>query len=66
MSISLKCNVCGNDQFSAVDEKIYDMSEASDDTEVKCSDCGRIVTKEQLVEENSLSPSKSHFNRLIP
>lgn len=52
-SISLRCYICGNDQFSTVDERIHDMLEASDDTEVKCSDCGRIVTKEHLIEENS-------------
>lgn len=53
ISISLKCYVCGNDQFSIVDEKINDVSETLDDTEVKCSDCGRIVSKEQLIKENS-------------
>lgn len=52
-SISMKCSVCGNDQFSTVDESIEDMMNAPDETEVKCSDCGRITTKEQLIEENS-------------
>ena len=53
INVNLKCYVCGNDDFSTVDEEIYDMLEASDDTEVKCSDCGRIVTKGQLIEDNS-------------
>lgn len=53
MSIGMKCSVCGNDQFSTVDESIEDMLNASDETEVKCSDCGRVTTKEQLIEENS-------------
>lgn len=53
MSISMKCSVCGNDQFSTVDESIEDMLNAPDETEVKCSDCGRVTTKEQLIEENS-------------
>lgn len=53
MNISMKCFVCGNDQFSTVDKKIHDMLEAPDDTEVKCSDCRRIITKEQLIEENN-------------
>lgn len=53
MNISMKCSVCGNDQFSTVDESIEDMMNAPDETEVKCSDCGRITTKEQLIEENS-------------
>ncbi len=49
--VSMKCSVCGNDQFSCVDEKI-DLQDADDKTEVKCSDCGRITTKEQLMEDN--------------
>lgn len=53
MNIKLRCSVCGNDQFLAVDESIKDINEAEDDIEIKCSDCGRIVTKEQLIEENS-------------
>ncbi len=53
MRISLKCSVCGNDQFSTVDESIEDLPSASDETEVKCSDCGRVTTKEQILEENS-------------
>lgn len=51
-SISLHCSICGNDQFSTVDESIENMMEAPDETEIKCSDCGRIVTKEQLIQEN--------------
>lgn len=53
MSIDMKCSVCGNDQFSTVDKSIEDLLSAPDDTEVKCSDCGRIITKEQLIEENN-------------
>lgn len=51
--ITLRCSVCGNDQFSAVDDSIEDLQDAPDETEVKCSDCGRLTTKEQLFEENS-------------
>lgn len=51
--ISLKCYICGNDQFSAIDDGIDDIQNAPDETEVKCSDCGRVTTKEQLLEENS-------------
>jgi len=53
MNISLKCSVCGNDQFSVVDESIEDLLNAPDETKVKCSDCGRVTTKKQLIEENS-------------
>lgn len=51
--ISLKCYICGNDQFSAIDESIHEIQDAPDETEVKCSDCGRVTTKEQFIEENS-------------
>jgi len=50
---SLICNLCGNDQFSTVDEQIEDLQSAPDYTEVECSDCGRVVTKDQLIDENS-------------
>lgn len=53
MTISLRCSVCGNDQFSAVDESIQDIEEAEDEVEVKCSDCGRVTTKQELFEENT-------------
>lgn len=52
-SIGMKCNICGNDQFSSVDESITDIQDAPDEIEIKCADCGRITTKEQLIEENS-------------
>ena len=53
MGINMKCDVCGNDQFSTVDENIDNIQDAPVETEVKCSDCGRVYTKEQLIEENS-------------
>lgn len=53
MSISLRCNVCANDQFTIQGENVHDLSDTPNDTKVKCSDCGRIVNKEQLIEENS-------------
>lgn len=51
-NVNMKCSVCGNDQFSTVDESIEDILSAPDDTKVKCSDCGRITTKKELIEEN--------------
>lgn len=51
-SVSLLCPVCGNDQFSAVDNDFEDLSDAPDETRVKCSDCGAIRTKAELIEEN--------------
>lgn len=52
--IFLRCSVCGNDQFSVVDERIEfeDLLDAPDETEVKCSDCGKVTTKGQLIEDN--------------
>lgn len=52
-NISMKCSVCGNEQFSSVEEGIDDLMSAPSETELKCSDCGRVQTKEQLIEENS-------------
>ncbi|AMC01955.1 ECs_2282 family putative zinc-binding protein [Aerococcus viridans] len=53
MNITLKCSVCANDQFSTVEENIEDLMDAPDETLIKCSDCGRVVTKEELIKENS-------------
>jgi len=50
--ISLLCSICGNDQFSALDDNISDLKDAPDETRIKCSDCGRIITKVELIEEN--------------
>ena len=50
--INMKCSVCGNDQFSTVDESVEDLLDALEGTEVKCSDCGRVTTKKQLIKDN--------------
>ena len=50
--VTLYCSVCGNDQFSTLDEGIDDLMEAPDSTKIKCSDCGRVFTKAELIEEN--------------
>jgi uncharacterized Zn finger protein len=52
-NIEMKCYICGNDQFSSVGENVEDLMSAPDVMEIKCSDCGRVVTKEQLIDENS-------------
>lgn len=51
--ITLMCSVCGNDQFITVDEINQDISDVDDDVEIKCTDCGRVVTKGEFLEENS-------------
>lgn len=50
--VTLYCSVCGNDQFSTLDEEIDDLMEAPDSTKIKCSDCGKVFTKAELIEEN--------------
>ena len=52
MNVSLKCSVCGNDQFSTVDESVEDMLDAPDEALLKCSDCSREVSKEKIIQEN--------------
>ncbi|MND77055.1 hypothetical protein D3C80_687200 [compost metagenome] len=44
IEFSMKCSVCGNSSF-----------EIKSDEEIKCSDCGFIYSKSQLMEENELS-----------
>lgn len=51
--ISLRCSICGNDQFSSVDGDFEDIKDAEDGVKVKCSDCGRVISKGELIEENS-------------
>lgn len=50
--VSLLCSICGNDQFETLDKEYEDMTEAPDSTRFKCSDCGRIFTKAELLDEN--------------
>lgn len=51
-SVSMYCPICGNDQFSCVDEEIEDLSNSPDDTRIQCSDCKTIFTKGELIEAN--------------
>ena len=50
--VIMRCSVCGNDQFSAIDESLHDILDAPGETEIKCLDCDRVTTKEKLIEEN--------------
>ncbi|AWP28099.1 hypothetical protein [Paenibacillus sp. Cedars] len=52
-SIKMICRTCGNDQFSILDEDIHDLKNAPDETKIKCSDCGLVTTKAELIEDNS-------------
>jgi uncharacterized Zn finger protein len=51
-NVSMMCYVCGNDQFSVLDENLTDIQNAPDETMLKCADCGEEFTKEKLIEEN--------------
>ena len=51
-NVTLFCDVCGNDQFSTLDEIKCELSEAPDGTRMQCSDCGKVFTKAELLEVN--------------
>ena len=50
--ISLRCSVCGNDQFSAIDGDINCLTDAPGEIKVRCSDCGATYVKQELIENN--------------
>lgn len=50
--INLICPVCGNDQFSSLDVPIEELKDGLETNRVQCSDCHRIFTKEELLNEN--------------
>ncbi len=54
-NITLLCGVCGNDSFETLDSQYESIKNAPDYIRLKCSDCGRIVTKKELIEENSVN-----------
>lgn len=51
-NVKLYCNICGNDQFESLDEEFANLKEAPGTVRMRCSDCGKIFTKEELIEEN--------------
>ena len=51
--VTLLCPLCGNDQFSSLDEEFEDLLHASDDVRVRCSDCGSEYTKRELLDSNA-------------
>lgn len=50
--VSLICSVCGNSQFIALDYEGKECFEFSEAPIYKCSDCGREISREQLIGEN--------------
>lgn len=51
-NVTLYCDVCGNDQFSTLDEIACELTDAPDETRIQCSDCKKIFTKAELLEVN--------------
>lgn len=50
--IKLICPICGNDQFSSLDVPIDELKDGLETNRIQCSDCHRIFTKEELLNEN--------------
>ena len=51
--VKLLCPLCGNDQFASLDEDFEDLLHASDDVRLRCSDCGSVYTKRELIDSNA-------------
>ena len=51
--ISLICSVCGNSLFETISDVYEDMGLRGNEPMFKCSDCGRLVSKQDLLYENS-------------
>ena len=52
--VSLHCPVCGNTMWSNVDETLdnTNLEEAPGSTLFKCSDCGKVISKDDLIKAN--------------
>lgn len=53
-NITMLCPRCGNKLFSSLDVDSDELRVAPGTARVKCSDCGLIITKEELENENAL------------
>lgn len=51
-NVTLYCDVCGNDQFSTLDEIFCELVDAPDEMRIQCSDCKKVFTKAELLEVN--------------
>ncbi len=51
-NVKLICPLCGNDSFSNVDFESDDLLNAPGSIKEKCTDCGSIFTKDELLEVN--------------
>ena len=51
--VSMLCPVCGNDQFSLLNQEYEDIDTAPGVAKIQCSDCKSIYTKNELLEANA-------------
>ena len=50
--VTMRCPVCGNDQFESLDLERADLLYASETAKLRCSDCSAVYTKDELLAEN--------------
>ena len=60
-NVTLYCDICGNDQFSTIDDLDCELQDAPGETKIKCSDCGKIFTKDELLVQCLLNNSTLYF-----
>ena len=51
-NVTLRCPVCGNDQFESLDVDHDDLLNAPGTAKLRCSDCGAVHTKDELIAAN--------------
>lgn len=51
-NVNLLCPLCGNDQFESLNSEVSDV-DSEDNDMLKCSDCGSVYTKDELIEGNA-------------
>ena len=51
-NVTMRCPVCGNDQFESLDVQHDDLLNEPGTIRLRCSDCGAVYTKNELISEN--------------
>lgn len=51
-NVNLLCPLCGNDQFKSLSGE-FSEEDSDDNVLLRCSDCGSVYNKEELIEGNS-------------
>ena len=52
-NVTMRCPICGNDQFESLDTEHDDLRNALGTVRLRCSDCNAVYTKDELIAENS-------------